>query len=700
MKIIRTALVAAGLVMGCSICTAQGSLDDLVDSCEFAGSPVEQRLLDATAMLAPAAPGYVTQNRSGTYNVQKVPFTQLNDGTPVCPGSKFYGEPTTFWGRSGVLVGSDLVMTAPHTDTFNPQNFVVIFGVENQGGTCGALDWTNIPADNVYFAVEDTTTLNSYGIYGRWDYAVFRLDRPVIGRQPMRVRRSGQAAVGDSIILAGHPQRLTKKVDTAALYRGEFQVSPWQFYFGDPWFSNAHPYEGSSGSPVFNVKDEVLEAVVAGVMNGSWTLNQELGCVEMTHMDESDPNFVHRGRTNGAVADIAAGIPRFEALVSPHVTVVHRADLGQSLSQPSSAYTITAPSVATTITVGAPQGMASGTPEISSSVSPGTTNLGPNSSMGVTITASAGNVSQCGTWDLELPLHDSVSGFSTPLRHRFEIGLKEVSANNPGTWEVSDLGPPFTFTKVYEVSNSRPTQAQLSINTSDAWVLVNGLSQINMTLAPAGSPGDSGTFTLSMHPNFDLFPAGVAWQGNVNIGFTDGTCAIHQPIVRNVNFTHGVQDYLQLVELDFLALPTGGATYGTPQRTELELSDEAGLCVTDANLEVGFYHQPALGAPFSVPYTRIILEAPDGYRAVLWDTQTAPNQSYFTWRSIALLGSNESVQQLSLDDQSTPPLGVLLSTFNGKEAEGTWAVEVSRIAGSGEILPTHFALELRASACP
>jgi len=59
---------------------------------------------------------------------------------------------------------------------------------------------TTISADNVYFCSEVVTSIN----YGDFDHAVVRLDRPVVGREPIPVRRQGEVEAGDPLAIVGH----------------------------------------------------------------------------------------------------------------------------------------------------------------------------------------------------------------------------------------------------------------------------------------------------------------------------------------------------------------------------------------------------------------------------------------------------------------------------------------------------------------
>jgi hypothetical protein len=86
------------------------------------------------------------------------------------------------------------------------------------------------------------------------DHALIQLDRVVKGRTPLKYRSEGTAAVGDELVVIGHPMGLPTKIADGAKIR-----------------SNNHPhyfvatldtFGGNSGSAVFNTATGIVEGIL------------------------------------------------------------------------------------------------------------------------------------------------------------------------------------------------------------------------------------------------------------------------------------------------------------------------------------------------------------------------------------------------------------------------------------------------------
>ena len=100
------------------------------------------------------------------------------------------------------------------------------------------------------------------------DYAFIELDRKVLDRQPLKVRKGGKVEKGAPLVVIGHPTGLPTKIADGANVRslqGKFFVA------------NLDTYGGNSGSAVFNVETEEVEGIlVRGETD--YVLNSTLGC--------------------------------------------------------------------------------------------------------------------------------------------------------------------------------------------------------------------------------------------------------------------------------------------------------------------------------------------------------------------------------------------------------------------------------------
>jgi hypothetical protein len=85
------------------------------------------------------------------------------------------------------------------------------------------------------------------------DYSVVELDRSVTNHQPLKLRRSGAPAVGDSLVVIGNPSGLPTKVADGAKIRTLFPA-----YIR----ANLDTYGGNSGSAVFNAQTLEVEGIL------------------------------------------------------------------------------------------------------------------------------------------------------------------------------------------------------------------------------------------------------------------------------------------------------------------------------------------------------------------------------------------------------------------------------------------------------
>lgn len=196
-------------------------------------------------------------------NITSVSYGQ---GMGLCATEPFYNQETAAF-CSGFLVGPDTVVTAGHciTDQASCANTRMVFGFRlNQKD----VQPRSVPSENVYACIR---LVHSVSVPTGEDFAVVKLDRPVIGFAPLAYRTAGKISVGESLRVIGHPAGLPLKV------AGGAQVRAVQDQF---LVANLDTYGGNSGSAVFNsVSGEVEGVLVRGEMdfvyqNGCRTSNK------------------------------------------------------------------------------------------------------------------------------------------------------------------------------------------------------------------------------------------------------------------------------------------------------------------------------------------------------------------------------------------------------------------------------------------
>ena len=167
----------------------------------------------------------------------------------LCSSEKFKEQSTAAF-CSGSLVAEDTIITAGHcvqnaTDC-STVNFVFGYAVK----VLGVLP-TSVPTSEIY---KCKTIIKQILTSGGADFAVIKLDRKVIGHIPLPIRQSGSAAVGDSLVVIGHPTGLPTKITTGGKVRSIANA--------DYMVASVDTYGGNSGSAVFNARTGFIEGIL------------------------------------------------------------------------------------------------------------------------------------------------------------------------------------------------------------------------------------------------------------------------------------------------------------------------------------------------------------------------------------------------------------------------------------------------------
>lgn len=154
---------------------------------------------------------------------------------------------------SGFLVGADILVTAGHCitsqDSCDATSLVFGFGLDKEDR-----DLTSVSTSQVYHCKSIIKREYQASNVGR-DYAVIKLDRPVVGRAPLKIRRQGAVQVGDKIAVIGHPIGLPTKITDGAQVRSIKADQPF-------FQANLDTYGGNSGSAVFSMVTGEVEGIL------------------------------------------------------------------------------------------------------------------------------------------------------------------------------------------------------------------------------------------------------------------------------------------------------------------------------------------------------------------------------------------------------------------------------------------------------
>lgn len=208
----------------------------------FEAAPAYQRLARSVA----AVMNGDLKPENGFVKLEMIDFkTSYN----LCDSERFGDQPAESVCTAS-LVGPDLMLTAGHCvpspAACSRKKFV--FGYEM--GANG--EWPSLqPESNVYSCAGIVASSTD----GTVDYAVVRLDRPVTGREPLELDRSGPPAAGDGVFVIGTPMGLPLKVADNAHVRT---------VGADSFISDLDTFVGNSGSPVFSARTGRIAGILIG----------------------------------------------------------------------------------------------------------------------------------------------------------------------------------------------------------------------------------------------------------------------------------------------------------------------------------------------------------------------------------------------------------------------------------------------------
>lgn len=156
---------------------------------------------------------------------------------------------------SGFLIAPDMLVTAGHcVENIQEANkYVWVFDYTDE--LSNVPDESYIELDPAQIFEVSEVILSEYNDEEKVDYAFLRLDRKT-SRTPFRFRTSGNAKINTKVATIGSPNGLPLKYDDKAKIVD---------YSSENWFkSNIDTFNGSSGSPVFNLNGFVEGIHVRG----------------------------------------------------------------------------------------------------------------------------------------------------------------------------------------------------------------------------------------------------------------------------------------------------------------------------------------------------------------------------------------------------------------------------------------------------
>lgn len=204
------------------------------------------------------------------YLVKEGEVYKLNSRTMqamgICSAERFSSQPTA-GNCSGFLISEDLLVTAGHCVTSD----------SDCEYSSWVFDYANYESENNDFTFSKDQVFKCTKVISRDknsvdmnDYAVVKLDRPVKGRTPMKIRKTGKVADDAVLTVIGFPTGLPMKITPGADMREN----------SDPIFfrTNADTFGGNSGSPVIDSRTGIVEGILVRG-DQDYIKDEKLGCM-------------------------------------------------------------------------------------------------------------------------------------------------------------------------------------------------------------------------------------------------------------------------------------------------------------------------------------------------------------------------------------------------------------------------------------
>lgn len=200
----------------------------------------------------------------------------LRSGLNICEGEKFLDQPLVS-SCTAFLVASDVIVTAAHCvkDKYECKKQTWVIDFDSSADFQGPKGKISFSKKNTYSCLE----LLDWSKNTNLDYAAIKLDRPVLGKTPLKIRRKGKTSSSESLLVIGHPLGMPKIVTNNIFIRDNSST----YVFN----TNADTFSGNSGSPVIGEISGLVEGMlVRGADDLELDIN--LGCQRMARCGDKE----------------------------------------------------------------------------------------------------------------------------------------------------------------------------------------------------------------------------------------------------------------------------------------------------------------------------------------------------------------------------------------------------------------------------
>lgn len=252
-------------------------------------SPAEiQSLGDATAAMIP------TKKMLTIGAFTMLPPSTLKQDMKLCEGEAF-SEQLSAALCSGFLVGPDLLVTAGHciTSEFDCEKQSWVFDYKLDAKTKRAK--TIIDSSKVYKCSKIINAKLVGNGTDKIDYSLIKLDRPVVGRAPLKYRTEGKLEDASDVFVIGYPSGLPQKYAPGSVVVSN--TDPHYFQ------ANLDTFGGNSGSSVFNARTNEVEGIlVRGAKD--YVKDPVNNCYKVNKVDNDITDLGRYGESVSRITDI------------------------------------------------------------------------------------------------------------------------------------------------------------------------------------------------------------------------------------------------------------------------------------------------------------------------------------------------------------------------------------------------------------